>query len=169
MTANSKQIDGSHYNRGERKQHWDIIEEQGIGYIEGVGSKYIDRWRKKNGVVDLQKTIHYIEKLIELASTIVRKPRSVPDKSVILKWCEEGGMNIVEASAFINFTCWSSIQDLYTARSKIQYLIETAPPPMEFSVLNLGVNNGTYTDVPIKELNIPGTPEDGGHHAKESE
>ena len=37
-----------------------------IGYFEGNVIKYVSRWRKKNGIADLEKAKHYIELLIEL-------------------------------------------------------------------------------------------------------
>jgi len=39
--------------------------------------KYITRWRKKNGIVDLEKAKHYIELLIEFE---VRKTREEVEK-----------------------------------------------------------------------------------------
>ena len=37
-----------------------------LGYLEGTAIKYLTRFRKKNGVEDLKKAIHFIEKLIEI-------------------------------------------------------------------------------------------------------
>ena len=55
-----KQIDGSHYV-GMAIQPWEIIEHNGLDYWEGAALKYLLRWRKKDGVIDLDKVIHYIE------------------------------------------------------------------------------------------------------------
>ncbi len=65
MSANKRQIGGSHY--ASALQHWDVVEDHGVGYLEGCASKYISRWRKKNGLQDLEKGLHFTEKLIELA------------------------------------------------------------------------------------------------------
>lgn len=62
-SANARQVDGDHYKTGY--EHWDFIEDVGLGYLEGYATKYIIRWRKKNGLKDLQKADHCIEKLIE--------------------------------------------------------------------------------------------------------
>jgi hypothetical protein len=35
--------------------------------------KYISRWRKKNGMADLEKAKHYIELLIDLENRRARK------------------------------------------------------------------------------------------------
>lgn len=37
-----------------------------IGFCEGNVIKYVSRWRKKNGLADLEKAKHYIELLIQL-------------------------------------------------------------------------------------------------------
>lgn len=64
MSANDKQIGGSHYK--STMECWDYIMSNELGYLEGTAIKYLTRWRKKNGVEDLRKAIHFIEKLIEV-------------------------------------------------------------------------------------------------------
>ena len=65
-TANEKQIGGAHYSKNG-EQHWDMMwrlyrEAWFVGNI----TKYVLRYRKKNGMQDLEKAKHYLEKLIEL-------------------------------------------------------------------------------------------------------
>ena len=64
--ANDRQIAGDHY-KGLKIQTWDYIVANNIGYLEGNVIKYVSRWRDKNGVQDLMKARHYIDKLIEVA------------------------------------------------------------------------------------------------------
>ena len=64
-TANSVQVGGDHYKR-MRIQPWDFIAENSIGFFEGNIISYVCRWHSKNGLEDLQKAKHYIDKLIEL-------------------------------------------------------------------------------------------------------
>ena len=66
MSANDKQIGGSHYK--SKSECWDYIIDNNLGYLEGTAIKYLTRWRKKNGIEDLRKAIHFIEKLIEVES-----------------------------------------------------------------------------------------------------
>lgn len=47
-------------------QPWDYIVANGIPFLEGNIIKYLTRWRDKNGVEDLRKAQHYLEKLIEI-------------------------------------------------------------------------------------------------------
>ena len=62
-TANERQVGGNHY--GKPIQHWDYVVAQGLGYFEGQVTKYVSRWRDKNGLEDLKKARHFLDKLIE--------------------------------------------------------------------------------------------------------
>lgn len=67
MSANDKQIAGDHYRQKDGEQHWDrIYRLYGRGYFVGCATKYIERYHLKNGKQDLEKAIHFLEKLIEL-------------------------------------------------------------------------------------------------------
>lgn len=63
--ANEIQVGGNHY-KDKSIQPWDFIAANGIGYFEGNIIKYVSRWRDKNGVNDLMKARHYLDKLIEM-------------------------------------------------------------------------------------------------------
>ena len=65
MKANEHQVGGDHYSSNEI-QPWDYIVANNLGYLEGNIVKYTTRWRKKGGIDDLRKVIHYTEKLIEV-------------------------------------------------------------------------------------------------------
>lgn len=64
MSANDKQVDGTHYKL--EIQPWDYITLNRLGYLEGNIIKYVTRHKEKNGVKDLEKAKHYIDKLIEV-------------------------------------------------------------------------------------------------------
>lgn len=68
MGANDRQVGGNHY-KTEGPQHWDMVAGFGLDYFQGQITKYLFRWRKKNGLEDLEKAKHYLEKYIELAKT----------------------------------------------------------------------------------------------------
>ena len=64
MQANKMQVGGEHY--ASEYQHWDFVQDALCGlYLEGQITKYVSRWRKKNGVQDLQKALHFTNKLRE--------------------------------------------------------------------------------------------------------
>ncbi|MCH9735841.1 MAG: DUF3310 domain-containing protein [Actinomycetia bacterium] len=60
MSNYVKQVGGSHYEK--EFQHWDFVTYDNVPYLLAVATKYIDRWRKKNGLQDLEKSITYLEK-----------------------------------------------------------------------------------------------------------
>ena len=65
MSANEQQIGGNHY-RQMAIQPWDYIAANNLGFFEGNIVRYVSRWRAKNGVEDLRKAKHMIDKLIEI-------------------------------------------------------------------------------------------------------
>lgn len=65
MSALDVQIEGSHY-KDMPIQPVEFIHANQIPFLEGNIIKYVSRWRKKNGIPDLEKAKHYIELLIEL-------------------------------------------------------------------------------------------------------
>jgi Protein of unknwon function (DUF3310) len=65
--ANARQVGGAHYQKAI--QHWDFVVSHDYGYLEGQVTKYVFRWRDKNGRQDLQKADHFLQKLIEVYDT----------------------------------------------------------------------------------------------------
>jgi hypothetical protein len=67
--ANARQEGGTHYKQLVI-QPWDYIVSNNLGYLEGNVVKYVTRWQTKheNGVQDLLKAKHYLDKLLEIAS-----------------------------------------------------------------------------------------------------
>lgn len=70
VQATEKQVSGNHY-KDFNIQPVEFINANGIGYLEGNVIKYVCRWRKKNGLEDLDKAIHYLELLKELYNDTV--------------------------------------------------------------------------------------------------
>jgi len=64
MAANDKQVAGTHYK--SNIQHWDYVLANDLDYFQAQITKYVTRWRKKNGVTDLEKAAHFLEKYIEV-------------------------------------------------------------------------------------------------------
>ena len=65
MTANEEQVGGRHYIE-KPIQPWDYIIANKMGYLEGNIIKYVSRYKEKNGLEDLIKAAHYLDKLIEV-------------------------------------------------------------------------------------------------------
>ena len=71
--ANDRQVGGTHYQKnvvccphcGGQLQHWDVY--KFFPYLVGTIAKYLWRWRDKNGLQDIDKASHYLQKLLEVA------------------------------------------------------------------------------------------------------
>ena len=66
--ANTRQVGGNHYHKEGAVQHWDIVAQHNLDYFQGQITKYVMRWRDKNGLQDLEKARHFLDKYIELQS-----------------------------------------------------------------------------------------------------
>lgn len=66
--ANKVQHGGNHYKQFSKAglEPWDVINAWKLGYFDGNAVKYLARWKDKNGVEDLKKAVHYLQKLIEI-------------------------------------------------------------------------------------------------------
>lgn len=67
MVANERQVGGEHYKTEGKPEHWDLVITYGWDYFQGQITKYLMRWRLKNGIEDLEKARHYLDKYIEAA------------------------------------------------------------------------------------------------------
>lgn len=63
-TANERQHGGSHYKKFEY-EHWDFVTDVDLPYLTACASKYPCRWREKGGLLDLEKSVHFLDKAIE--------------------------------------------------------------------------------------------------------
>lgn len=65
---NVTQVGGRHY-KDTAIQHWDfaIAQGWGYGYLAGQVTKYVARAPAKNGLEDLRKARHFLDKLIQEA------------------------------------------------------------------------------------------------------
>lgn len=61
--ANTMQVGGQHYK--SEFQHWDWILVVRLSYLAAQVTKYLARWRKKNGKEDVNKSGHFLIKFIE--------------------------------------------------------------------------------------------------------
>jgi len=62
--ANERQVAGTHYRA--TIQHWDYVWANDLDYFQAQVTKYVTRWKKKNGLEDLYKANHFLQKYIEL-------------------------------------------------------------------------------------------------------
>jgi hypothetical protein len=142
-SVNAYQVGGAHYAKGGEYQHWDWVESNGIGYVEGCASKYVTRWRRKNGVQDLEKARHFIAKCRALAAPRQlnvlgfkmnrqgRRNRAHNMGISIIDYANANGLNQTERHICNLLQHWRLDSDLERADKLVQKLIETAPEPLK--------------------------------------
>lgn len=81
MAANERQVGGEHYKVGG-EEHWDRVDRLGLDYFQGQITKYVERWKYKGGIQDLEKAAHFLEKYTELAKAhaVAGRPRKNREK-----------------------------------------------------------------------------------------
>lgn len=126
-SANEIQIGGNHYKKGSY-EHWDWAITVGLDYLASAASKYIVRWRDKNGVEDLRKAGHYIDKLIEVAPLIIHRLQLIrPAQKFIAvetrKFVRENALADHEASICYQLALWDDRDSLSEARGRLNTLI----------------------------------------------
>lgn len=120
MSVNKKQIGGEHYK--SRYQHWDFVIENNIDYLRANASKYVVRNRKKNGVEDLKKAIHYLEKFIEAPRGYDYKPRA--DFVSVGRLGEECELLEREKRILYTLFCWEGKSDSISSAKEAIGLIK---------------------------------------------
>ena len=143
-SPNSAQVGGDHYHTDDNKpQVWDMIERNNMAYLEGCVVKYILRWRKKGGAVDIQKARHYVEKLIAedvagrrtylkpiRAEAAKRNEGGIFDWS---KWCFEHEVKYPESAICMRLSTWYTQAELRNVISDIDKIEVSAPPVINSS------------------------------------
>ena len=64
MQANERQVGGVHYRAAQ--QHWDRVVDLGLDYFQAQVTKYVERCWRKDGIQDLEKARHFLDKYIEV-------------------------------------------------------------------------------------------------------
>jgi Protein of unknwon function (DUF3310) len=137
MSANERQIGGKHYKTAY--EHWDLTMVIPMTYMEGCATKYVIRARKKHGKEDLDKALHYVDKMIECYDAVGQPERHLEVPAIeeeVALFAVANKLNAMEEEFVTALCTYSRPEDLLNARSII---------------IALGADG-------------PGTPEDGGHH-----
>ena len=124
MSANDSQIGGEHYHTDY--QHWDFITLYGLGYLEGCATKYITRWRKKGGLQDLSKAMHYLQKLREVATEGRMEPPAHAPRNEVRRFCTTNGLTGEESALIWRIVSWNRPDDLLEAERGLAELLSKA-------------------------------------------
>lgn len=122
MSANDKQVAGTHYRT--TYQHWDLAADLKLGYFEGQISKYVTRHRTKKGREDLEKGLHFAQKLLEMAEHHGYKPqRLFPTAIQMDDFVKANCLNLREHVLLKKLLSWTNTRDLHDTVHFIQVLI----------------------------------------------
>lgn len=130
--ANARQVGGTHYKTAY--EHWDFATDVGMGHLEGSATKYIARWRDKGGAIDLEKALHYVEKLEEVAPKIARPLRDLPGHPYAIRgkakeFARVNHLTDEETHLVVELAAWQHPDDLGGLADRIrQYIAQVRPP-----------------------------------------
>ncbi len=134
MSSNERQVGGAHYR--SPFQHWDWVVDTGQTYLEAATTKYITRWRAKEGVQDVQKSGHYLDKFIECLDA-GRIQRHAPSEQALLglndRFFKANRVPKLEQRICILLTVWpfqegqqAALKTVHSARELVTQLEEEA-------------------------------------------
>ena len=161
-----EQVSGNHYKSDY--QHWDWAIDMGIGPLEYSATKYICRHWKKNGVEDLKKAIHFIEKLIEVNDAgkyyhYMNRALLRNDLENMQIFVEANKIPYQEARVCEIIATWQKTIELHIAKNILFRLIRTS----EMAAGSVDAGQATATthkvikDVPDGPVGVAITPKDG--------
>lgn len=123
-SANEIQVGGTHY-KATTYQHWDFAADCRLGYFEGQVTKYISRHHKKNGLQDVEKAGHFIDKMLELYRTTALRPmNSAATFEKMTRFCAANALPLRETQVVKWVAGWVHEDQLNAARSAVNLLIE---------------------------------------------
>lgn len=158
--TNKRQVGGRHYGGGAI-QHWDLF---GTEYYVGCATKYVSRHPQKNGRQDLEKAVHFMDKIIENQGSW---SFAMLPLSRVVPWLLTLSISNQSQLALVSLLCTG---DVALARAIVLDIIEKEYPAVEYTMTPApgytieSLLGSVLTD---DEPRVPGTPEDGGHHARQ--
>lgn len=85
MKADKTQVGGDHYKQEGGEQHWDRVARLKMSWYSANVTKYMERWPLKNGLQDLYKARHYLEKQIEVEESKLKQTPIQMEPSPLVK------------------------------------------------------------------------------------
>lgn len=122
---------GNHYQT--EYQHWDWVLDIGLGYLDGGATKYVSRWRKKNGLQDLLKSKTYMAKMLatfDVLYAMALEPVHNVDE-LTSRFILANKLSSIEGAFCVIMSKWTSKEDLKRAMFLLDLLIANAPGAQE--------------------------------------
>ena len=129
MRASDRQVGGTHYKPkiDNGVEHWTYCIRSETPNLEYAASKYVTRWRNKNGVQDLEKAIHYLEKRIESVNLHIGTMKGGIYLPLMFgEFISSAECTIEEAAILYLIMHWTRVSELQTAIADIRILIQQA-------------------------------------------
>jgi hypothetical protein len=126
VDANSIQVGGDHYKTVKGTQHWDLMAQGRVPYLEGNASKYGYRWPKKNGLEDIGKFEHYVQKILELHEQENYINEGCLSRDAWRMFCIENNVDPVSSMATSLVLFWKHEGDLLTCLDLLPQLRRAA-------------------------------------------
>ena len=129
MSANNKQVGGGHYRTVKKDgvQHWDYCVVVNVPNLEYAATKYLTRWYKKNGLQDIQKAVHYMEKRIESFRNHVGIVKGANrNQGLFNRYIEDNQIPHHEREVIDLIMHWKGVDQLEDILSRLQNLLNTA-------------------------------------------
>lgn len=124
MSANDQGVP-NHYSSDYL--HWDLVATIPLDYFAGNTTKYVCRWRQKNGMSDLQKSLHYLNKLMELSPTPAARHLSYKEiVTEVGRFSDANKLSDLERAYVRGLCTWQTKEDLMAAREILFLLMDEA-------------------------------------------
>ena len=124
MNANDIQHGGDHYRNDQGVQHWDFVAANfGTAYLIGNATKYISRYKKKGGLLDLNKALHYVQKLREVRKDGAVEVTPFANRITVAAFCHANDIEALESDIILAL-CSQQPDQLAWACSAIEGMIE---------------------------------------------
>jgi len=129
-SANDMQVGGSHYHNEKGFAHWDLTILLNLDYLLGQATKYPVRWREKGGLLDLQKSLSYLNKRIEVGGSqalALGGILSFDDRvQAVAEFSTANNLTDLERAYILALCTWTEVQDLEAARALLFLLMDEA-------------------------------------------
>ncbi len=124
-TANDRQVGGTHYGGGAY-QHWDWAWDAHLDSFQYPITKYLARWKRKDGLKDLDKAHHYLVKYIEVVSR-EKSRRDEPSFTNFQRhkeWAQLEGLDNAQFRITGKIMSWVIIEELYETLGMLERYID---------------------------------------------
>jgi hypothetical protein len=121
-----EQVGGTHYQ--SEYQHWHWAPDCKLGYLEGTCTKYLVRWREKDGLQDLKKSRSYLLQLIELYGHVNYSNDAEYQAKNTARFLYANQVGGREASIMLLVAFWQRKDELTEALGLLDDLINTEFP-----------------------------------------